>query len=561
MSWTLKYNGTTQSLAEWGFSDLRRIRSSGMADEVTFEAPGDYDSEPLAYRAAITIYRDGARWFQGQVVTNPASGAVPTETIRYTLKGPWDDLERVVFEQEWTGASGTYTKSRVLLGLSRLGSRQTCGTVIQEALDWAIAQGAAISYVASELSALDITPPSSEEVDVTVAEVILRMLAWHKDVAAWVDYAPDTPLLHFAPRETADALGAAVGSDEIGELEVTRRDDLTVRGVVVKYERDNTVDGNVYTSVTTDSAGEISGLDILRQTVALEGSRKQYLKQKVTTASLESDAAIKTKVFEAANTWLSGKSWTIKDGTLTYPVQFGDNPHKLVEGQVQDWMEETVADGLFTCTAVYTDDEGSEREQKISAEIRITSASTNTYRKTSSFTPGEPVPVGLAQKLYDQLSESQYQGLCVYLEEEIAVDAHPGQVINATGGWSEWASMRALIQQVREDVDQGRTEITFGPAEHLNLQDFIELLRANRTRIIVEQAAERQNGTTGDETELSGSSQDTRGGAEPGDALPARPDDYEDRYFHLIGRWTGSGDDVTRDLLWVPAVDNSEESV
>ena len=44
----------------------------------------------------------------------------------------------------------------------------------------------------------------------------------------------------------------------------------------------------------------------------------------------------------------------------------------------------------------------------------------------------------------------------------------------------EWADMRAVIQEVVEDLDSGRTIYTVGPPEHLGPQDMIELQRCYR---------------------------------------------------------------------------------
>jgi hypothetical protein len=60
-----------------------------------------------------------------------------------------------------------------------------------------------------------------------------------------------------------------------------------------------------------------------------------------------------------------------------------------------------------------------------------------------------------------------------------------GQVLNVTAGRTEWATMRALVQTVDDDVDNGRSVIQVGPATHLGAGDLVELLRANRGRRLV----------------------------------------------------------------------------
>jgi hypothetical protein len=42
--------------------------------------------------------------------------------------------------------------------------------------------------------------------------------------------------------------------------------------------------------------------------------------------------------------------------------------------------------------------------------------------------------------------------------------------------------MNAVVQEVREDLDAGETQVIFGPAKHLGADDLSELTRTNRTR-------------------------------------------------------------------------------
>ena len=59
--------------------------------------------------------------------------------------------------------------------------------------------------------------------------------------------------------------------------------------------------------------------------------------------------------------------------------------------------------------------------------------------------------------------------------------------------------MNALLQEIHDDLDDGRTTLTFGPPGHLTIQDLMEQLRPNRSRKESRHIKERQNGQPGDD--------------------------------------------------------------
>ena len=89
------------------------------------------------------------------------------------------------------------------------------------------------------------------------------------------------------------------------------------------------------------------------------------------------------------------------------------------------------------------------------------------------------MPYGLPGYIYAIESIPQYQGSFSVVEQEISDVCPIGHVLNLSGGLAEWAGMNACIQQVNYD-DTGKTELIFGPAQHLGNADLVERLRVNR---------------------------------------------------------------------------------
>jgi hypothetical protein len=142
----------------------------------------------------------------------------------------------------------------------------------------------------------------------------------------------------------------------------------------------------------------------------------------------------------------------------------------------------------------------------ISTSGTLTNAVTSTYTSLTGYTQGEPTPVGLAQYLYESLVSTQYEGSYTLVGQEVSY-VQLGIVINLAGGRGEWATMNALVQQIQYDLDNGRVTISFGPCTHLTLQDLMELIRCNRTRVESHHIKERVKGTSGDASETDGAGQ------------------------------------------------------
>ena len=181
------------------------------------------------------------------------------------------------------------------------------------------------------------------------------------------------------------------------------------------------------------------------------------------------------------------------------PITVGNFPNILLDGQVAPWMyvnntptSNTPGATVYaTVTAYfsYSDNAspagdtavntGNVQCHPLTIKLKLTNLSTGTFNSIPQVTPGEPVPYGLPGYIFAIEQIPQYQGVFCLVEQEIS-DACPiGKVLNISGGLAEWAGMKACVQSVIYD-DTGRTQITFGPAQHLGNADLVERLRVNR---------------------------------------------------------------------------------
>lgn len=117
--------------------------------------------------------------------------------------------------------------------------------------------------------------------------------------------------------------------------------------------------------------------------------------------------------------------------------------------------------------------------------ITATSAVSKTYERTTSQTESEVPPVGIAQKLYDDLSQLRHTGTIVFESDELGLSPsgdvnawRPGMAINITNSKNPaWENMGAVVQEVTQSLPDRVTTLRVGVPNQLGLNDFVTLAR------------------------------------------------------------------------------------
>lgn len=518
--WTLLYNSIEKPAKDWGISDIQLHRVNQAADELTivFDGKNVDAPEPFPYGASITVYADrtqtkqgdffhysdGAIYFTGQVITNPGSASGPAESQRIVVQGPWKKLEDRIYHQRWKqlinlqhpeqGVEGD-PRTHLILNQGDNGARLTTAQQMTDAAAWLLesaqlAAEPAPLQIDSTLPAVQV--PFDEVRDISCAEVFHKQLRWLVDAVTHFDYAISPPKLYVTPRPLMTAVDVAL--TECSQFEITPRHDLLRSAVFLKFEQINEVNGQQYLSTAIQKApSNATGREdkAFASTIQLQGSSLNIVAAQVVAETIQAAAsndAVRLAWWKAHLPWLAGDRIDELSIAANSVIRESDRPRKLVHGQIAPWMgvaceEETIlgvasykildADGNIT---------GDRFEEQIPVRLNTTTAVTGTYRTIESGSEGEAIPSGLAAAIYAAVSQLQYEGQITIEEEEVSQRFRLGQVINITGGKSEWATMRAVIQSVTEDLFNGRTTIQFGPATHLGVDDLIELYRVNRYR-------------------------------------------------------------------------------
>jgi hypothetical protein len=527
MSWTIiDANGVEKSVADWGLAAVTRERVNQAPDVVTFRAEGrPSDADPVfAMGSVIRLLQNGVTWFYGRVVSVPSRAAAKAEDQFYRVAGPWWYLENLVFQQTWQTTDGVdvalvpTNKSRLILGQSPTGAKQMTGAALGEVLAYATARGVPIT-VGAITAGTDA--PYAEALDRSCAEVIRNLLRWTPDAIAAFDYTTAPfPTLSISRRAEAATISLPAYGAPVSGLEITPRYDLQAPAVVLKFEQTNDIDNDTFTSLIVQAAPTSATGDefgALVMTLDLAGARATYQKQPVTTAPIPvSDSSSGVIAWwKGKFPWLAdfadsdlevvtGTQAIVLENPAAYPgVTAADVPNELLTGTIAAWMNVQAAPLLVSATLKYTgaatDASGAvfdaANERVVYTKVRGTDAETATYSRLTSATDAEPVPMGLAQALYDAVSVLQYDGAIELTEAECSGVGAPGVLLNLTGGRAEWATMAAQIQRVEEQLDVGLTKITVGPARHLGHGELTAWLRANRGRRISYRLSERTTGT------------------------------------------------------------------
>jgi len=489
---------------------LTRVRKSFAPDSLSFSLSEDFTDAPsFEYGDVVTLKKDSTVWFVGKTNTPRTAGSGRLEGREFQALNAWHELDRTVFQQTWlmwdavTETVIEQYKSRCILGQAANGTRQTIAQAMTEIIAYAISAG-----VDLQIGTIDVPGyfPYTEALDCLCGECLRTLLRWAPDAASWVDYTTTPPTIHIRPKSAQSSATINMITGGVHDYDVTPRPDMQVPVVSVKYEQIHTIDDNSYRNIIEDrypTEAETLQPGALILTVELAGSRMSSQRQK-----------IKVEEFPDNNpdwiVWLKEKNKWLADASISAISIVGDVVNtseferELLEGMVTDWMR---ADGkeaercTVTMTINYTqtvDDVARTITGKIFTTNTVaTDCFNKTYRKNTVEEYAEPIPTGLAERLYGALGALNHQGSVILLAAECPGTHRPGLKLNLSDGETAWATMAAMVQSVTDNIDAGMTTIDFGFAAHLTMQDYQELLRANRLRPWSQSAVERTSEDAG----------------------------------------------------------------
>jgi hypothetical protein len=506
--WTCKYNGVTKSVTEWGMSNLR-LKEANQADcFATFDVAGEdaFDgAEFFAFDAILEFFLDGVRVFMGRVAKTPRRARVSGEFQSYAILGPNYDLEDTIFRQLFgTVGNGQFTP--VVWLNNGLWTRAQ----IEQVLAWAARAtadaGPGLSVAAGTIG-VDGWLPKRQAESETCMGVIRDQLKMNPDAAQWWDFTGLVPRFNVGRWADLEAVTVVLPGDVV-EPELTEREDLRVEAVQVLYRQLSVADGQeVYTFTSRvwpegADANQRGAISVLFDLAGLELQRVRANIEVERCGAADADPQGFFAKFDPIFTQVDPRFPVVWEDNLVIldedggAVSLAELPNYLLPDSepLNPWLDDVhgvtgrkvritrSAKLAFEVGPVSADGSVIWTEQfrwySFSVEVTLTNAVSQEYVATSSQSDAEAIPEGLERYLYETLRVLHVEGTVPLWGDECMTHIRVGKVLNLASQSGRFANMRALIQAVEHDVDQGTTTVQVGPPGHLRLPDLLNWVRA-----------------------------------------------------------------------------------
>lgn len=509
----------------------------GDAEIFPFEAQIIFRTQRDSDTGDVNSFSGGTGEFFGKRVGEVIDLRPNYEGVAYEFHGPWYDLEHTVYQQpvaSYTTGARTFPFSSDLLLFSRVDTATgvvtdiTNGDQIRDILQFVIDGYADPADAPFQIGDID---PAREMPELPCkpmpcSAAIEKCLELAPDCVVAFDYTFEPPKVHvksiynLAPATLPIADG--VGHQQ---LKIIPRPDLRPRAVIVLFKITSTIDGANFVNVVKQKYGPNGndnvadperGLRVIVDWIDLIGSSLTSVSQTIKTSPVGSNsgttadkrawwakhdqqfADLKLRLQDSAFAATTIGNATVTEVDTGAAVSLVDYPNELVDGTIAPWMTFNVKRVKISVPITYaiydevgvseTDHTTGNRtsthiQKEHHVEIAVTNGVDGTYSANASFTTGEDIPADMALGIWTSLNRLQYEG--AYLKVENAIDGGISMLntLNLSGGRAEWETMNAQIQSIRKHYGSGETEVSIGPAKHLNANQLMDIFRAFRFRL------------------------------------------------------------------------------
>ncbi len=514
----------------------------------------DFDDTDEWYAAddIVRIYRANSPTaalsivYTGRVQETPTSADPDGEYRTLNLSDGWQDLEEIVYQEEWPVGTGTVMLPKAILGLDAEGETISTTQQIQAVVNYATGQTAAMTL--GEV-AEGVTVWPSESVNTSCADIILGELRWNPSMVAYLDHGSATPVFRVATAESLPTTVIDVVNAEVQGFSFAPLVRTLARGVRILYEDAAVIDGAVYRSGYIDEAGETTGRKVMHATIELAGLNMQHQKSRIEVRTLPTDAAEMTAYFKKkwpelkdmpneAFQWSNVKFDLAPLADQPPPVNVkaprllvddvSDIPNELVRGQIEDWMRKKVGQVTVTYDLRIKGNPPPDKKKVLdnfsgtgkTFTVTATNAITKTYKGITSFTEGEGVPEGIAAAVFAAASTQTYEGSITLAMEDVSSIRWLGRKVALANDGDELMPA-TVIHSASLDVGNGVVSLSFGPLPYLSAGDFLELQRMAKGRPVTWMSPEERTSNELGASAKPGSKGDTVAGFDiPGTTSP-----------------------------------------
>ena len=470
--------------------------------------------------SVVTVSYNGVIVFRGKPTSRVERwGRGDTHYEDVTFEGPWGNLARCVFQQEWSVRSvredGTpvtmgMSTSRIVLNVDELGEPIDMTEQLCEIAGFAAAK-CGFSYSKSAISAGVQVLPADEAQNITCAAAIIRTLRFFPKMVARFDYSKTTPVLHIGMPEATTASwceGAKVLSRTLS------RTDHPIVGVRISTSPGFvriTAGGQEFDTrkLDTQSAGDTDSIDCLHVYLPLEkgGGSNEYetLDCNGHVKDFWDVTSCKDKVFfwkqyhpRLKDVLQSNITIDPSSVKVVNPLDPDEivTPFKyltdLTVGELRHFGKNAVA-CRFCCKVKVETSDDIEEDILLTMDFVTTDAVQRTYTQMVSMSSqeGETLPEGLASALLAQRAgELESEDLVVRL----------GGTLPTIGDSKDGL----FLQSMEVNCNELTADLHFGHPSYLSAEEMRDLLNGFRSRSMTTSQISRDNpGTEGGEVSAS----------------------------------------------------------
>lgn len=595
MSWTLEYfpvtgASVTRTLEAWGIlADLPYQFSSQATSVLHIITTNDFDDafqwdygQPAIVRNGETIF------FQGFVDAPRKIMQGGRQNHRYTLVDAWSLLEEHGYQQSrqsfigWldgetggTPLTETLFTSEVCLAEAENGvTRIDSGAQIAAVIGWlnecynptrrgGTTPDAAQDVIRAGAIGVAVPVPKYPVRDQVCAEAIRQMLQWSQDAVVHLDHSTTPPTLHITRSVNMATLTATLTESRATSVDLQPRYDRQLPGVVIRYKKNYTVDGHTGLQIVTDSypAG-ITGYTpgIRPHTIDLIPAEKSTESVTFQTTLVTPNAvALADRIawWKKHEVSLADPNITIHELTTAVSVKDEEDksvslaawPYELLGGgSVPEWTGVATKRVTITATVKLTKTRTGasqfiqEKQDGKQVHVRLVLCDKpgGTFSRTTYLDPGEEVPEGLAQSLYESMQDLQWEGSVTLQEDEAPAGLALGKKLTIATPDATYGP--SIVQAISGELTRNAVTVQLGPPGHIGLTDMIELLRVNRSRFIYRLHREDAMLAAGQSsTDLSGETAKENSGQSVGDKTEFAVADTVNSVLHAFQAKPASG--------------------
>jgi hypothetical protein len=497
------------------------------------------DSTLPSLRQEMALYRDGVRFFHGNVTNVRSFIRGDSQEHQVTVSGPWWFLEKVPFTSQIEDGTGiSAERISFVFGSASLG--QDLKTSIESVINRSNALGCPIANIAggSTVTAMQEYPRITLNQS-TCGQALAELIRLVPDAMVYFDYSVKPAAMRVVRRPTCATTTFNEDTSPITSIDINPVVELEVSQVTLPAVDRNTLGLTIFNNQTSGTAP--TGKDITkRQVITIAGpeldtflpndlfdSQTIVKTSDIATLAHDYDSALVEAAKFSGQTRIpininGGTVQVFNQGAVAgsaviFPFKIIDkkginlvNHRFITSGQPADWTSIPYVECTVSGTMLYTFNHGINNTLRYGDWVQAAGLSVLLFGKnivsggdyvtyfTKSFsfsgfaTPEaagsvtlyKPAdysfinpPTGLADFLRETQNWLPYAGEIVLEQEDVGATRYVGTKVNITNSLASFSTMGALVSGETIEIESGRTTIQLGPPPRNDYRTLVDKIR------------------------------------------------------------------------------------